>query len=140
MKPDKNVPLCRKCARYLNLFMVAIPRKRRSLNCCKSCGGLGLHRSYELRQLCFPFIETWEGWTLAALCSPKVWQQAKQAFHSRLSYSDQEAFAKAPSFDGEFQARLDVWDKLLSDCDAADAATAHQTLCRRWEQIRTRQR
>lgn len=140
MKPDKNVPLCRKCARYLNLFMVAIPRKRRSLNCCKSCGGLGLHRSYELRKHCFPFPETWEGWTLAALCYPQVGKQAEQAFHSRLSYSDQEAFAMVPRSDEEFGARLDVWDELLSDCNAADAAAAHQTLCRRWEQIKTRQR
>lgn len=140
MKPDKNVPLCRKCARYLNLFMVAIPRKRRSLNCCKSCGGLGLHRSYELRKHCFPFIETWEGLTLATLCSAQVWKQAKQAFHSRLSYGDQETFALSPRSDKEFRARLDVWDELLTVCSAEDAENAHQTLCRRWEQIRTRQR
>jgi hypothetical protein len=100
---------------------------------------LGLHRSYELRRRSFPFIETWEGWTLAARCSSKVWEQAEREFHSRLSYSDQEAFVRTPRSDKEFRARLDVWDELLKDCDTSSAKAAHCALCEWWEQIKPQQ-
>ena len=48
MKPDKNVPLCRKCARYLQCFMTVTASKRMKIGRCRSCGRFGLHGLFDL--------------------------------------------------------------------------------------------
>ncbi len=48
MKPEKSVPLCKDCVRYLQCFMSVTAFKRRSIRRCRSCGRVGLYGLFDL--------------------------------------------------------------------------------------------
>lgn len=48
MKPEKSVPLCKDCVRYLRCFMTVTALERGSIRRCRSCGRFGLHGLFDL--------------------------------------------------------------------------------------------
>lgn len=48
MKPEKSVPLCKDCVRYLRYFMTVTALERGSIWRCRSCGRFGLHGLFDL--------------------------------------------------------------------------------------------
>lgn len=144
MKPQCNVTLCRPCVMYHRSFMRVTPRKGVAslrLKSCDSCGRFGLHWTYDLesRKQTFPFLETCEGWALAARCASDVWRNASRAYYEQ-PYEVQREFSCAPRSDEEFRVRLQIWKRILGNhCTPEDTDACCQALSQWWEEIRARQ-